>query len=341
MTSPTPTRALALISGGLDSALAMKLLLDQGIELVAVHFVNPFDDPDAAEGGRAQKTAQRLGVPFLRVVKGPDFIPVLREPAHGYGSAVNPCIDCRIYTFRKAYEMMAELGASFLVSGEVLGQRPMSQMRPQLGVIERLAGLQGILLRPLSAKLLDPTKPEREGLVDRSKLLDISGRSRARQLALAREYGLTGITSGAGGCLLTDLNYARRVRDLYEHRAEIELADYRLLAIGRHFRIDDNTKLIASRIEGEGEKLLAFVGPGRTLYVPESFAGPSVLLEGDANARNERRAVHLLASYTKLKEHERGPVQTLAVHRHGAPAFMREVSWEEGDKAYWETSIIK
>lgn len=340
MTQPA-RRALALVSGGLDSALAMKLLLDQGIELVAVHFVNPFDDPQAAEGGRAKRNAARMGVPFKLVAKGPDFVSVLREPRHGYGSGVNPCIDCRIYTFSKARELMAELGASFLVSGEVLGQRPMSQMRPQLGMIERQAGLEGLLLRPLSAKLLEPTLPEQDGRVDRERLLDISGRSRARQLALAREYGLRGITSGAGGCLLTDVNYAKRVRDLYEFRSEIELADYRLLAVGRHFRLDPETKLIASRMESECDKLLPFVTPGRTLYVPESFAGPSVLLEGAATARNERRALQLLASYSKLKEHERGPLQSVAVHRHAEAVTIMEFAWEENDKADWEASMIK
>jgi tRNA U34 2-thiouridine synthase MnmA/TrmU len=294
-------KAIALISGGLDSALAIRLMLDQGIDVVALHVLNVFDESDCLETSRAFKTAERLGVRLLTAQRGQDYIDMIRAPRYGVGSGVNPCIDCRIHLLGLTRAIMEREQADFLVTGEVVGQRPMSQLKKQIELINRKTGMGDLVVRPLSAKLLEPTLPEREGWIDREKLLDIGGRGRKRQIALAWQMGLDGIPSGGGGCLLTDPIYSQKVLDLYQHKGPLVQDDFMLLTIGRHFRPDDETKLVVGRDEREADKLVALLRPGWLLAEPDEFAGPSVMLDGPITDENRERMLQLVRAYTKPK----------------------------------------
>ncbi len=299
--SPAKPKAVALLSTGLDSALAIRILVDQGFEVLALHALNPFDDPDGPGVVKARRNAKRLGVEVRVVEKGPDFVAILNAPKHGVGSGVNPCIDCRIHLLKLAKQVMLEIGAGVIVTGEVVGQRPMSQLRQQLDFIEKRAEVQGLLLRPLSALHFEPTEVERAGLIERDRLFDIIGRGRGRQLDLARQWGLDGIESGGGGCLLTDKNYAARVRDFKAQQDELCADDFRRLSMGRHFRFDSETKAVVGRDDPENERLRRLIHANSRLYKPVNFNGPSVLLEGAETPRNQRRAFRLMSAYAKRK----------------------------------------
>jgi tRNA-specific 2-thiouridylase len=212
------TRAIALLSGGLDSTLAVKLILEQGIEVEAMNFVTPFCTCNRQGRCEAQHVADRFDLPVKVIGLVEEFFQVVRRPRYGYGSGMNPCLDCRILMFFRARERMEEVDAVFVFTSEVLGERPMSQRREAMRLIERESGLDGWLLRPLSARLLPPTIPEKEGLVDRDKLLAIEGRSRKPQMALAEQYHINDYSCPAGGCRLTDPGFARRMRDLVRQR---------------------------------------------------------------------------------------------------------------------------
>lgn len=300
-----PVRAVILLSGGLDSTLAAKMMLDQGIELFALHFTSPFctcsRQPDGASGGgdgagchsQAKIVAGRMGIPVRTVSKGKEYVDIVRAPKHGRGSAMNPCVDCRIFTLRKGREYMEEIGASFLVTGEVVGQRPMSQRGDALRVIEKHSGCAGFVLRPLSARNLEPTIPEREGWVDRDRLLDIAGRSRKEQIRLADEWNIADYPCPAGGCLLTDKTFSVKVKDLLDHCPSPDMADLHLLKVGRHFRMPDGRKVIVGRDEAENRKLEA-LGKGKLrVYVAEGFSGPSIGINGT----NGETPVELLARF--------------------------------------------
>jgi tRNA-uridine 2-sulfurtransferase len=205
---------------------------------------------------------------------------VIRSPRYGYGKNINPCIDCRIFMLRKTREIMEEEGASFVVTGEVLGQRPMSQRRDTIQVIEKASGLAGLIVRPLSAMHFLPTIPETEGLIDREKMLDIAGRSRARQYELVEQYNLNEFGSPGGGCLLTDPIFAVKLRDLFAHDRDFTLKDLELLSVGRHFRLQPDTKLIVGRDEEENGKLLSLWEEPYVLFHPIGFNGPSAILKG-------------------------------------------------------------
>lgn len=283
-------RAVILLSGGLDSTLAAKLMLDQGIELHAIHFTSPFctcsrtrtNGTEAAGAGcrsQALIIAGEMDIPIRTVSKGSEYVGVLRSPRHGRGSGMNPCIDCRVFTLRKAREYMEEIGASFLVTGEVVGQRPMSQREDAIRIIERESGCRGIVLRPLSAKHFEPTIPEREGWVDREKMLHIVGRSRREQLRLARDLEIPDTPCPAGGCLLTERSFSRKVRDLLDHARDPDMVDLHLLKVGRHFRMPDGRKAIVARNEAENRRLEALCRGRHTVYVAEGFSGPSVSIQ--------------------------------------------------------------
>lgn len=251
-------KALALLSGGLDSTLAVKMMLDMGIEVEALNFTSPFCTCTGKSSGcksEAVRVAQEFNIPIKVVHKGVDYLNIVRNPVHGYGKGVNPCVDCRIYLLRKAAEYMRECGADFIITGEVLGQRPMSQRRDTLRVIERESGLTGLLLRPLSAQHFDPTIPEKEGWVDRARLLAIKGRSRKDLFTLADDLDVKNYPCPAGGCLLTELSFVPKVKDVFDHSDELNLRDFRLLKIGRHFRIGERTKLIIGRNESDNNLL--------------------------------------------------------------------------------------
>jgi len=251
-------KALALLSGGLDSTLAVKMMLDMGIDVEALNFTSPFCTCTGKNSGcksEAVRVAQEFNIPIKVIHKGLDYLEIVRNPRHGYGKGVNPCVDCRIYLLRKAKEYMVECGADFVITGEVLGQRPMSQRRDSLRVIERESGLEGLLLRPLSAQHFEATIPEREGWVDREKLLAIKGRSRKDLFELAEELDVKNYPCPAGGCLLTELSFVPKMRDVFDHCDDLDLRDFRLLKIGRHLRIGDRTKVIIGRSESDNALL--------------------------------------------------------------------------------------
>lgn len=273
-------KAVALVSGGLDSTLAVKLMQDQGIEVVALNFLTPISI------NNSQKVT-RIGTQFGRECKvsllGMDYLRMVESPSHGYGKNMNPCIDCRIFMLRLAGRYMEEIDASFLITGEVLGQRPMSQRQDTLRIIERESNLKDRLLRPLSAQLLEPTAAEREGIVDRDKLLGLSGRSRKGQMRLAEKLGIKDYPTPAGGCLLTDENYSRKLRDLFcYHGSDYTLGDVELLSIGRHFRLSKSVKVIVGRNEGENQRVELLKGPHHCLLYPQNFTGPVALVCGEA-----------------------------------------------------------
>lgn len=326
--SKPPLKAVALLSGGLDSALAIRLVQEQGVQVFALHALNPFDDDRNVHQSPAARSAERLGIPMMTYLKGPDFIDLLRHPEHGYGSGMNPCLDCRIHLLRHARKVMEEIGAQMIVTGEVLGQRPMSQQRHQLALIARRAGVEDCLLQPLSARLMPETRFEREGRIDRSKLEGIAGRGRRRQLELARQFGLTGITSGAGGCRLTEAVYAARVRDLFAHRDTIPPEDFRLLGVGRHFRLSEETKAVMGRHDEENLALRSFLQPGRRLWEPLRHNGPSLLLEGEPDERVLRRVRRLLSAYTKPDRATPDGGLIFALLRSDAPAGVETLPYE-------------
>lgn len=299
-------KAIALISGGLDSALAIYLVQRQGVEVSAVHFSSFFSTIDAETAhSPVRAIARQLGVRLVLIEKGDDFLDVIRHPRYGHGKNINPCVDCRIYTLVKARELMEQVGASFLVTGEVLGQRPMSQRRDTLRLVEKRSDCDGIVLRPLSAKLLPPTKPELTGLVNRAELLDIQGRGRKVQFALAQEIGLEGFSAPAGGCLLTDPGFARRLRDLLDYRPDVSRAELSALKIGRHVRLSRGLKIVVGRNHAENETLETLAASG-TLFQPGDFPGPSVLAQGRFTPDEERVIGSIIRRYSK--ESTRGGV---------------------------------
>ncbi|MGB3112500.1 MAG: hypothetical protein WBB84_05960, partial [Candidatus Omnitrophota bacterium] len=237
MAGKVKRKAVALISGGLDSLLAAKLVQEQGIEVQGVAFVMSVASTSVRDfSHNVHIASNEAGIPVKIVDISKEFLNILKSPKHGYGSNMNPCIDCKIFMLRKAWEVMKEEGADFVVTGEVLGERPMSQRRDALNIIRKSSSLDGYLLRPLSAKLLDETIPEKEGVVDRERLLDIEGRSRKRQFELARKYGIKKFFPPAGGCLLADPIFAKKVKDLIDTDS-LAIKNIDLLKYGRHFRM--------------------------------------------------------------------------------------------------------
>lgn len=297
-------KCVAMISGGVDSALAAKLMLEQGIEVHGLYLAMSWG---CCEQSKAQACAQQLGIPLMVLSVGEAYLDVIRAPKYGYGSGMNPCVDCRIYMFRIAKRYLEEIGAGFVVTGEVLGQRPMSQMRRPLHLIEADSGLEGLLLRPLSAQCLEPTLPELLGVVDRERLLRIAGRSRETQFHLAKAGGLTGYSQPAGGCLLTDASFARKTRDLFAHEARPTTKDMELLTIGRHFRLGPSTKIIVGRNELENLQLEGHAQAGYVCVRP-LFAAPAALVVGKWNEEAADTAMTLIARYTKV---EKLPQKTL------------------------------
>jgi len=291
-----------LLSGGLDSTLAVKMMVEQGIELTAIHFTSPFCNCGPRKAGcqhQARRVAAEFGVPMRVIAKGMDYMRIVEKAPHGYGRGMNPCIDCRIYMLHKVSGMMDEIGASFVVTGEVLGQRPMSQHRQAIELIERESGLAGRILRPLSAHHFPPTLPEQEGIVDRARLLAISGRSRKEQIALAEELGVRDYPCPAGGCLLTDPNIACRLRDLFAHVSGYAHRDLVLLNIGRHFRMTPLLRIILGRTQEENERLLALAVPGDILFTPENFRGPTALAAGDLDPASEEKIGGMIPAYSQ------------------------------------------
>lgn len=295
-------KAIILLSGGLDSTIAAELMSREGLELFAVNFKTPFCLCDRRSSGlgcgsHAKRVADSLGIEVRMINAAKDFFEVLKEPEHGYGANINPCIDCRILFFKKSKELMDEVGASFIITGEVLGQRPMSQFKRQMDLIEKEAGLVGLVVRPLSAKLLPATIPEKMGWINRDRLLDIEGRSRKPQISLAKDLGMNDYPCAAGGCLLTDPAYARRVRDLINHD-QLDLNNVELSKFGRYFRLSNEAKLIVGRDENENQRLLALARDRDYIFEPVSIKGPIAIGRGAFSTELIDAACRIVARYS-------------------------------------------
>ncbi len=275
-------KVVALLSGGLDSQLAVKMMQKQGFEVSAVAIKTPFCDFDCGRGCgfEIRERADTLGIDLKTVYLGDEYIEMLKNPKHGFGSGMNPCIDCRAMMFDAAKKQMEKIGAEFIISGEVLGQRPMSQHSPALKTIEKESGLEGKIVRPLSAGLLGKTEPELNGLIKREDLGMISGRRRIEQLKLAKEYGIEDPPNAGGGCLLTDPGFSIRAKDLFEHVETPTTNDINLLKIGRHFRLDQFTKLIVGRNHNENEMIKSLALPSDILLEVRDHVGPTTMLRG-------------------------------------------------------------
>lgn len=315
-------KAVALLSGGLDSTLAVKVMLEQGIDIEALNFTSPFCTCTGKNAGcksEAVRVAQELGIPIKVMNKGLEYLEIVRKPRHGYGKAMNPCIDCRIFLLRKAKEYMSECGADFIITGEVLGQRPMSQRRDTLRLIERESGLEGLLLRPLSARHFAPTVPEQEGWVDRNRLPAIQGRSRKEQMQLADELDIKNYPCPAGGCLLTELSFVPKIRDVFDHSEKPTIRDFQILKIGRHFRIGEKTKVIVGRNETENETLEKMVQPREACIRWHEGNGPLGMATGELNEELLSTAGKIVLRYTKA---EPGREWTMKVTRGDAEIEM-------------------
>jgi len=293
-------KAVALISGGLDSVLAARVIMEQDFDVIGLYFTSAFSKSYGHERDtHAALVSKAIGIDLRVIDMGEDYIDVVRNPAHGYGKHTNPCIDCKIFMLRRAKSVMQEVNAPFVVTGEVLGQRPMSQRRDALRVIERDGDVKGMVLRPLSAKLLPPTKAEQDGLIDREKLLGISGRSRNVQLRLAERYGIRGYSTPAGGCLLTDKNFSDKLRDLFEDKKAVTLSDIRLLTVGRHYRIGASVKIVLGRDNGENQLLIQLASSGYHLFMPHNFPGPVALLSVTPSQEIKQTIGRLIITYSK------------------------------------------
>jgi tRNA-specific 2-thiouridylase len=298
----TKIKALALFSGGLDSILAVKLMLEQGIDVVAVNFVSPFCLCEKGGTG-VSEAARQLGVPLKVVDVGTEYLKMVQKPKHGYGKNMNPCVVCRIFIVKKAKKIAEELGADFIFTGEVLDERPMSQHFKAMKIIEEEAGLKGKILRPLSARLLPETVMEKKGLVDRKKLLGIRGRSRKPQLKLAEKFNIKDYPSPAGGCLLTCREYADKLRDLFKHKKRRSMADAALLKVGRHFRFGKN-KIIVGRNEAENNVLSEKKARNDYYFEVPDVGGPITVLQGAKTKKAIGTAAALTAFYSDAKSAE-------------------------------------
>lgn len=305
-----PRRAVVLISGGLDSLLAARLIQELGIEVIPVYFRIPFCHSVKRESSCpvSSLVGVNLGLELrIEDISG-EFLELVQNPAHGFGSNMNPCIDCKILMLKKVKGLLGQWGADFAVTGEVLGQRPMSQHRKALEAIEKKSGLEGLVLRPLSAKLLDPTIPEQAGWVNRQKLLDFSGRTRRPQIDLADKFGLKGYPNAAGGCLLTDPIFSLRLKDLIAHR-ELTLENIALLKAGRYFRLNDAAKLVVGRNAGENALIERLALAGDHLFSPrEDVAGPTALGRGKFDEALVELSCRIVLRYCDLNEGSRADI---------------------------------
>ena len=289
-------KAIGLFSGGLDSAIAIKLVQDQGIDVIALNFVSPFCTC-VGKGCSIADLAKKLNVPIKLMDKGKEYMRLVRNPKHGYGKNMNPCIDCKIYILKKAKKYAKKIGAKFIFTGEVLGQRPMSQHYRTLMLIEKEAGLKGKLVRPLCAGLLPETEAEKKGYIDRKKFLKFEGRTRTPQIDLAKRYKITGFMCGGSGCRLTEKQYAKKVRDLFENKTRISLNDVRLLNFGRHFRYNKN-KIIVGRDEFENKQILNLKQKTDIILEVKDYEGPTTLIRGKADKKTIILAAQLTARYS-------------------------------------------
>jgi tRNA-specific 2-thiouridylase len=304
-------RAFSLLSGGLDSLLATRLIMAQGIDVVGLHFITPFfgHEKKGQESRFIERWRNLCGIQARIIDVGDEYFEVVRNPRYGYGKNFNPCIDCKIFLFSKAKALMDEEKADFLVTGEVLGQRPMSQRKDTLRVVERDSGTDGVLLRPLCAKNLKPTRPELTGMVDREKLFDFSGRSRKPQMKLAEEMSLRDYPSPAGGCILTDPILANRIRKYFSGRQNSTVNEILLLQVGRHFQFPQGQHLVVGRREEENQRLIELRQVGDVFLKVLGIPGPLGLIRGKEDPGVFSLAASILARFSKARERELLEVQ--------------------------------
>jgi len=334
--SEKQTTALALYSGGLDSTLACRVVAAQGIKVVAVKFVTPFFGYDLLPRKEEyiKSTKENFGIDVLVKDVTLPYLELLKKPVHGFGRYFNPCIDCKIFLLSEAKKMMPELGASFLVTGEVIGQRPMSQRRDTLRVIERDSGSESILLRPLCARNLEPTRAELEGLVDREQLLGFSGRNRTPQIQLAEQFGISDYPSPGGGCILADPILSARIEKFYRQHKRVAPEDILLLMVGRQFRLPAGGWLVVGRDLGDNEKIEALRKPDDWLLQPSVIAGPTAILRHSRNADELEIAAALVARYAKKSALVEGAAIVIA-ERHGAARQIEALALDDSIFQPW------
>lgn len=296
----TMARALALISGGLDSILAAKLIKDLGIDVIGICFKSAFFGCESAV-----KMTGQIDIPLKIIDFTEQHLEMVKHPKHGYGKNMNPCIDCHAMMMNYAGKLLKELDADFIITGEVLNQRPMSQNKNSLDIVKRESGYEEYILRPLSAKVLQPTKMELEGLVDREKLLGISGRTRKAQMGLAEKWGIKEYPSPAGGCKLTDIGFSARLRDLLLHDENPKPEDVEILNIGRHFRLNDEVKVISTRDESEGKAIINLLSNGDYVFYVLDFKGSTIVLKGEPNEGDIKAAGEICGRYSKGKNEKK------------------------------------
>ena len=291
-------RALGLCSGGLDSILSAVVLGNQGIAVEWISFETPF-----FSSVKARRAAAQLRIPLIVQNITQPYLKMLRDPSRGYGKHINPCIDCHTLMFRLAGEVMKDRQMDFLFSGEVLGQRPMSQTRSSLQYVEKHSGCREMIVRPLSAKLLEETLPEKKGLVDRRLLLGLSGRSRKPQIQLARTWGITDYPAPAGGCLLTESVYSNRLKDLFGHQKDCTENELHLLKYGRHIRLNEQIKIIVGRTLQDNIAILDHHDPLLDMVLKtKQIPGPVVLVPLGAGNDEIQQAASICAGYSKAPE---------------------------------------
>jgi len=300
------SKVLVLLSGGLDSTLAVKAMIDQDLDVEAAIFTTPFCLCDKCSAGSVVKT---FGIKAHTVILGQEYLDLIANPPRGYGSQMNPCIDCRIMMMRKAKELAQKLGAKCVVTGEVLDQRPFSQTKRAMDLIERKAEMEGMILRPLSAKLLPETEIEKSGQVNREKLHSIQGRRRLPQMDLANKWGVKDYPCPSGGCLLTDPKFAERLKDLLKYKKDLKIDDVNLLKIGRHFRFDGK-KIIVGRNEKENQSLLMISNRKQLPYLEVvDHMGPITLLEENCSDKVTKKAAEITIRYSDVENCEEVNVQ--------------------------------
>ena len=310
MTEEKKKKVVALLSGGLDSQLAIKMMQEQGFDVSAVAIKTPFCDFDCGRGCgfEIRERADDLDVNLKTVYLGDEYIEMLKKPKHGIGAGFNPCIDCRSMMFDAAKKHMEDIGAEFIISGEVLGQRPMSQHAPALRTIEKESDLVGKIVRPLSAALLPETDPEKNGLIKRENLGMIRGRTRRNQLDMAKKYGIENPPNAGGGCLLTEPQFGIKAKDLFSHTENPTINDIDLLKIGRHVRLDEQTKFIVGRNKDENEMIKAIALPGDILLEAKDFVGPVSILRGSNAKEHLKFASSVTLRYSDAPNNEQAIV---------------------------------
>jgi tRNA-specific 2-thiouridylase len=319
-------KALSVFSGGLDSMLAAELIRAQGIEVLGLFFETPFFTSE-----RALESAATINLPIKVIDITEAHLAMVKNPRHGYGRHMNPCIDCHTLMLTEAGNLLEEEGASFIFTGEVLGERPMSQNMKALSIVASECGLKGLVLRPLSAKLLPLSIPEEKGWVKRDDLMNLSGRSRKPQMALAKKFNIREYPAPAGGCLLTDVMFSRRFRDLLTSQPHFDLNEIELLKVGRHFRAGPHTKVVVGRNKRENDTIHLLAREVDLLLRPESVPGPTVVLLGEWSPDAEELAASLAVSYSDARGDEpvnvslsgKGIDRILAVSPHSKEEFKR------------------